>query len=76
MTVEKKGNKKTISRQEEHKLAVWLDEQLRNYKNRTGELANPEHHAKFTEFLRKYNYIFNDREFVLLGMTRDEVKKL
>jgi len=44
--------------EEEHKLAVWLDEQQDNYHpdilKSKGMLKNPECHKLFTEFITKY----------------------
>lgn len=67
---------KEQKRTEEHQLAVWLDEQLKNYKHRTGDLADPEKHILFTDFLKKYHHVFSDDDFDLLGMTQEEVMNL
>src|SRR5438552_1860722 len=61
---------------EEHRLGVWLNQQLRDYKHKTGDLADPEHHAKFTELLKEYKHLWTDDDLELLGMSMDEINKL
>jgi glutaredoxin len=37
----KKSKSKAEERQKEHELAVWMDQQIEDYKNNTGEMRNP-----------------------------------
>ena len=61
---------------EEHRLREWLYEQLKNYKHRTGDLADPEHHAQFTVFLKQYKHLWTSDDLELLHMSMDEINKL
>ena len=71
-----KKNTRTQQNNERDSVAIWLEQQLRDYKLRKNDLANPVLHQKFTEFLKEYADKLNDRYFELLGMSRSDVKKL
>ena len=51
------------ARDHENELAVWLNEQMRNYKNKTSDMADPEKYEKFTEFINQYKHLFTDKDF-------------
>lgn len=46
----------------EDRLARWLDKQLIDYKNKTGEMKNPEIYQRFTQFLEEYKEYFPENK--------------
>lgn len=59
-------------REYENELGEWLDEQMRNYKNKTSDMADPEKYKKFTEFINKHKHVFTDKDFQLMGIKIDD----
>ena len=43
----------------EHQLAIWLERQERNYKNKTHEMRNEDIRKKWENFVLRYSHLFD-----------------
>jgi hypothetical protein len=52
------GHKTKWSRQEEHKLAVWMNRQIEDYKNNTGMMTIPMIKKEWEDFITDNKHLF------------------